>query len=328
MSASTTNPGGATEGSAPPRGGRKAAKIPRPVHRFAWYTPWLFMGPFLIFFVTFVIYPAINGVWISLHDFDYNLENRPWVGLRNYISLFTPGSRDFSLWWQAFGNSAFFVAISVVPLVVLPLGIAMALNQKFPGRTVYRAIFFAPYVLSVSVIGLLWRYLLDAQAGPVNAIVKALGFEPISWLQTQPGAWVSILVATIWWTIGFNTIVFLAGLQNVPAEQYEAASLDGANGWVKFRHITIPSLRPVLIFIMVTTVLASANLFGQPFIMTKGGPSNTTRTAIMYIAESGLKQSRMGMAAAMGYLLGIVLILVSLANYWVTSGGWKRKGSK
>ncbi|MBN8883741.1 MAG: sugar ABC transporter permease [Salana multivorans] len=330
MSTATSNVGGPETrlGAARPGGQARPDHVDRPVRRFGWYTPWLFLGPFLVFFVTFVIYPAINGVWISLHNYDYNFDYRPWVGLQNYIDLFTPGSRDFSLWWQSLGNTGVFVLISVVPLIVIPMTMALALNRRFPGRTVFRAIFFMPYVLSVSVIGLLWRYLLDAQAGPVNAILKGIGLAPISWLQTQPAAWVSILVATVWWTIGFNTIVFLAGLQNVPSEHYEAASLDGADRWQQFWHITVPGLRPVIIFIVITTVLASANLFGQPYIMTTGGPANSTRTAIMYIAESGLKQSRMGMAAAMGYLLGLILVIVSIVNFWLTSGGWKRKGSR
>ncbi|MCK6067905.1 MULTISPECIES: carbohydrate ABC transporter permease [Microbacterium] len=295
-------------------------RSPRPIRRFAWYTPWLFLAPFLVFFGLFVAFPSVFGVWISLHNYDYNFPVQPWVGLQNYIDLFTPGTRDFDGWWQSLGNTGLFVLISVVPLVVLPLLVALALNRRFRGRTVYRAIFFAPYVLSVSVIGLLWRYLLDAQFGPVNAILKALGLPAVSWLQTQPGAWVSILVATVWWTLGFNTIVFLAGLQNIPADQYEAAALDGANSRQVFRFITLPGLRTVTALIIVLTVLASANLFGQPYIMTLGGPSNSTRTAIMYIAESGLTQSRMGVASAMGYLLGIILVVVSMINFWLTSG--------
>lgn len=309
-----------------PRRGKKVkeALVPRPIRRFAWYTPWLFLAPFLVFFLVFVIWPAVHGVWISLHNYDYNFDYRPWVGMQNYIDLFTPGSRDFEQWWQALGNTGIFVLISVVPLIVLPLLIALGINKSFKGRTVYRAIFFAPYVLSVSVVGLLWRYLFDTAAGPINAIFNALGLPSIAWLQSQPGAWITILVATVWWTIGFNAIVFLAGMQNIPQEQYEAASLDGANGWQKFWSITVPGLREVIIFIVVMTVLASANLFGQPYVMTNGGPVGSTKTAIMYIAESGLSQSRMGMAAAMGYLLGLILVIVSLINFLVTSGGMRR----
>lgn len=302
-----------------PRPGR-TGKSSHTIRRFAWYTPWLFLTPFLLFFGLFVAFPSVFGAWISLHNYDYNFPVRPWVGLQNYVDLFTPGTRDFDGWWQSLGNTGIFVLISVVPLVALPLTVALALNRKFRGRTVYRAIFFAPYVLSVSVIGLLWRYLLDAQFGPVNGILKALDLPAISWLQTQPAAWVSILVATVWWTLGFNTIVFLAGLQNIPADQYEAASLDGANSWQAFRFITIPGLRTVMALIMVLTILASANLFGQPYIMTLGGPSNSTRTAIMYIADAGLTQSRMGAASAMGYLLGIMLVVLSMLNFWLTSG--------
>lgn len=298
------------------------AKRPRRrIARFAPATPWLFLGPFLLFFACFVIGPAIFGIWVSLHNWDYTFPNKPFVGLANYGALFTPGSRDFANYWQSMGNTGLFVVISVPFLVAIPLVVSLVLNRAFRGRVVFRAIFFAPYVLSVSVIGLLWRFLLDTHSGEINHVLGLVGLpNDIAWLQTMPAAWISLVVVTAWWTLGFNAIIFLAGLQSIPREQYEASSLDGAGAWQQFVNITIPGLRPVLVFVFVITVLASANLFGQSYVITKGGPSGGTETAIMYISATGLTSFRMGAAAAMSYVLGIFLMVASLINIRLLTG--------
>ena len=296
-------------------------RTPPRLRRFSAKTPWLFLAPFLLFFGTFVIGPAVFGVWVSLHDWDYTFPNKPFVGLQNYINLFTPGSRDAAHFWGSLANTGLFVLISVPFLIAVPLVLALLLNRTFPGRTVFRAIFFAPYVLSVSVVGVLWRLLLDAHSGAVNGALAALGLPgSTAWLQTQPAAWISIVGVTVWWTLGFNAIIFLAGLQSIPREHYEASSLDGAGGWAQFRYITLPGLRPVLVFVFVTTVLASANLFGQSYIITQGGPGGSTETAIMYISSTGLQSYRMGAAAAMSYVLAVFLLVISVINIRLLTG--------
>jgi len=199
------------------------------------------------------------------------------------------------------------------------LVLAVLLNRKFPGRTFFRAVFFAPYVLGVAVIGLMWRYMLDPSFGVVNGMLKAIGLGGnVPWITDQPWAWISLVAVTVWWTIGFNAIIYLAGLADIGAEQYEAASIDGASHWQQFRFITIPGLRPVLIFVITVTILASANMFGQAFLITKGGPGDSTRTAIIEITQRGLSQYRMGEAAAMSYVLAVFLGIVSLINFYLT----------
>jgi multiple sugar transport system permease protein len=131
----------------------------------------------------------------------------------------------------------------------------------------------------------------------------------------MPWAWISLVGMTVWWTLGFNAIIYLAGLQDISADLYEAAEVDGANKWQQFRYITLPGLRPVLLFVLTVTILASANMFGQSYLVTQGGPANETRTAIMYIAQTGLREFRQGAAAAMGYILAVALILISLLNF-------------
>lgn len=286
------------------------------IHGSVW-TPYLFLAPFMVLFVGFVLVPGVFGIWISLHDWDFLLPGKPFVGLSNYTDLFDSSSPQFQSFWNSMRATGIFVVASVPFLVVLPLLLAMALSRKFPGRTFFRAVFFAPFVLGVAVVGLMWRYLLDPSFGLVNGMLGALGLpDDTPWTTSQPWAWISLVGVTVWWTMGFNAVIYLAGLANISTELYEAADLDGVNAWQRLRHITIPALRPVLIFIVVTTVLASANMFGQSYIMTKGGPGDSTRTAIMTITDLGLSQFRMGQASAMSYVLALILCLVSLVNVW------------
>jgi multiple sugar transport system permease protein len=161
--------------------------------------------------------------------------------------------------------------------------------------------------------------MLDPSFGVVNGILKLIGLDGnVPWITDQPWAWISLVAVTIWWTIGFNAIIYLAGLADISAEQYEAASIDGASIWQQFRFITVPGLRPVLIFVITVTLLASANMFGQALLITKGGPGDTTRTAIIEITQRGLSQYRMGEAAAMSYVLAVFLGIVSVINFYLT----------
>jgi len=275
------------------------------------------MLPYLVLFLTFVIVPAVFGIWMSLHNWDFLLPGKPFVGLENYAALFDSESVQFEPFWHSMRATAIFTLASVPFLVAIPLGLAVLLNRKFPGRTFFRAVFFAPYVLGVAVIGLMWRYLLDPSFGAMNGLLSLFGIPPVPWITDQPWAWISLVAVTIWWTIGFNAIIYLAGLGDIPAEQYEAADIDGASMWQQFRFITVPGLRPVMIFVITTTILASANMFGQSYLITQGGPGDSTRTAIIEITERGLSQYRMGEAAAMSYLLTIFLGIIALANAYL-----------
>ena len=274
----------------------------------------VFLTPYLVVFTVFVAVPAVYGIWISLHDWDFTLPARPWVGLQNYADLFDPQSVQYEQFWRGMANTGIFTVASVPFLVSLPLGLAILLSMKFPGRTFFRAVFFAPYVLGVAVIGVMWRYLLVGNFGLVNAIFHT----NIQWTTSQPWAWIGLVGVTVWWTIGFNAVIYMAGLANIPQEQYEAAAIDGAGRWQQFKYVTMPGLRPVLIFVLVTTVLASANMFGQSYTITQGGPAESTRTAIMVITDLGFSQNRAGQAAAESYILAAILIVISIAQYYAT----------
>ncbi len=278
-------------------------------------TPYLFLAPYLLLFLLFVVGPAIFGLWMSLHDWDFQLPGKPFVGLQNYQDLFDPLSATAEPFWHGMRATGIFTVASVPFLVAVPLGLAVLLNRKFPGRTFFRAVYFAPYVLGVAVIGLMFRYILDTTFGILNAFLGVFGISQIGWTTEQPWAFVALVAVTVWWTAGFNAIIYLAGLQDIPAEQYEAAELDGASTWQQFRHVTLPGLRPVSVFIVVITLLASANMFGQALLITQGGPGDTTKTALMVITETGFSQFRMGQAAAMSYLLALCLAIVALVCF-------------
>jgi multiple sugar transport system permease protein len=277
---------------------------------------YLFLAPFLILFLVFVVTPAVFGLWISLHTWNPLLPLQPFVGLKNYIDLFTPGSLTFGDFWQSMGATGIFTLASVPLLLVIPLVIAVLLNNKIRGGTVFRAIFFAPYVLGVAVIGVIWRYLLDPQLGVVNHVLGALGLPSnIPWTVDIPWTWVSLVGVTVWWTLGFNTVILLAGLKGINADLYDAAAMDGAGPLRKFFSVTLPGLRPVMTFVTTVTILASANMFGQSYLLTKGGPGHATRTAVMYIADEGLSQNQMGAASAMSYVLFAFLAVISIVNF-------------
>ncbi|EPX64486.1 hypothetical protein D187_004575 [Cystobacter fuscus DSM 2262] len=282
-----------------------------PIRRAGRATPYLFLAPYLVLFGVFVVLPGLYGLWISLHDWDFLLPRKPWVGLRNYQNLFSPESRDFGDFWQSMKATGLFTLFSVPFLVVVPLTVALLLNREFPGRTFFRAVFFAPYVLGVAVVGVLWRFLLDPNIGLINNMLSA----SFPWTTDLPWAWVSLVGMTVWWTLGFNAIIFLAGLQDISRELYDAAKVDGANRWQQFLHVTLPGLKPVLLLVLTMTILGSANMFGQSYLVTRGAPANETRTAIMFIADTGLRTFRMGNAAAMSYVLALALLVVSAFNF-------------
>src|SRR3954454_12829196 len=276
---------------------------------------WLFCLPYLVLFVAFVIFPAVWGVSISLHRYDFTLPNKPFIGLDNYTSLINGSSPFASVFWESLRNTLLFTVLAAPLLLVVPLAVAMVLNGKFAGRNLFRAIYFAPYVLGVAVIAVLWRYLLDTNVGLINYYLG----HSVPWLTSLPWAWISIVGVTVWWTLGFNCAIYLAALQEVPRSLYEAASMDGASKWQSFRHVTLPGIRSVLVFVVSTTIIASMNMFGQSYLMTAGGPGNETRTAIMQISDTGLRQFDSGMGSAMSMIFMFFLVIISGAVFWLTN---------
>ena len=284
-------------------------------------TPYLFILPHLVFFAIFVAYPFFSGLYISFFQYDYlRPEATIFVGLQNYLDLFKAGSVKFIEFWNSMRVTLIFVISSVPFLVAIPLGLAVLLNSKLRGMKFFRAMYFAPWVLSCAVISLIWWWIFQSQGGLLNVYLKLWGFETPRWLSTMPYAMISIVVATIWWTMGYNMVIFLAALQDIPADLYEAAEMDGANNWERFTEITLPMLRPVLVFIIITTIIASFNLLGQPLMMTRGAPAQptgggATEPVMLRIFNEGFVRPFQGSAAAMSVIVAIIMMVFSFANF-------------
>ena len=337
---------------------------------------WLFLAPFLIIYLVFLLYPVFQAVWMGFFEVDLLvIDDREYVGLDHYVRMFwgtemTWGLAPLLLWrvlgllliplvwhwhrqgsvtrrfaivstigllvffvgilgihpgeggrwydsqfWLSFSNTVLFVILSTPLIVGMGLAIAIALNR--PGRLagVLRTLFFAPYVLSVAVLTLIWAFLLNPQLGLIGAGLEGIGLEPINWLNSTTWAMPAIVVTTLWWTVGFNVVLFLAGLQDIEPSMYEAASLDGAGPWAKFRYITVPGLQRTLLLVIVLQVIASFQIFGQVFIMTRGGPNGATRVAIQHIYESAFRDFELGYASAMSVFLFVVMIAIAAAQF-------------
>jgi multiple sugar transport system permease protein len=308
---------------APPTGGRRRAVGRGRRIGEAWYTPYLFIAPHLLIFLVFIGWPFFFGLWISLLDFNLSADRRgvpnEFVGLENYLALFDPNSLYFDRFWQTLWNTIIFVLLSTPTMVIIALFLAALLNARFRGRNFFRGLYFAPWTLSVAVIGLVWWWIFQSQGGLIVNIFAAFGAESPGWLNSQPWAWLSILIATVWWTVGFNTMILLAGMQAIPVDLYEASAIDGATRWQQFWRVTVPMLRPILLLVITLQVIASFNLVGQPQIMTAGGPPTAQTTPVLlHIYNVGFtpgERYQMSPAAAMSFIVAAIIVVVSIINF-------------
>lgn len=274
-------------------------------------TAWLFVLPIVVGILVFNIYPVFFSLYASFTR--WNLLSPPtWVGLANYTTLFTSDPFFFS----TLRNTLLYALGTVFAGIILSLGTALLLNLKIRGQNVFRSIFFMPVIIPTAAAALAWVWLYDASsAGILNGFLKYFGIGPIPWLSNGRYALLAVTIEAIWATFGLNTVIFLAGLQNVPQEQYEAAELDGANGWNKFVHITLPGISPVTFFVLVTTVIGAVQVFDVPFVMTGGGPANATQMIVMYLYTNAFRLQRMGLASAMGYLVFMIILVLTFINF-------------
>jgi len=275
---------------------------------------YLFLVPYLILFSAFLILPLIYGLGLSFFRWEM-LSDVPaqLIGLENYAEAL----KD-SYFWKAFFATARFV-IMVVPLsILLALLVASGINSlPFKKQSIFRATYFLPTLISISVTGILWRWFFSSEFGLFNAYLTQIGIERIPWITSTSWAMKSIVFMTLWWTIGGPMVILLAGLQNIPDHYYEAASIDGASTWHKFRYITIPLLRPVLLFVIVMSTIGAFQVFGQTFMITRGGPENSTRVIVQYIYETAFTKYRMGYGSAMSWLLFFVIAVFSIIQFRV-----------
>ena len=265
----------------------------------------LFIAPALLLLTIFLFYPIGYLFYLSFTTGSFTVTGLQVVGWRNYVRLFT--DVDF---WQVIGNTAYFTVATVIPTIVIPLSLAVLLDRLFALRGFLRAAYFIPSITSLVAVGLAFRWLFQTD-GLINDILLQWGFEPIPWLSSTVWAMPVLILLSSWKQLGFNLVVFLGGLQVIPQSRYEAAELDGANDWAKFWYITIPGLKPTLIFAVLTTAIFTLRSFEQVYIITGGGPLNSTNLLVYYIYEQAFSRFEFGYAAAAAtILLAIAFVLV------------------
>lgn len=268
---------------------------------------WIFLAPALILLGFFLLWPIAYLVYLSFTSGSFTSTGIHWIGLSNYLRLVL--DPDF---WQVLGNTLYFTLATVLPSLIIPLGLAILLNQSLALQGLLRTAYFIPSITSLVAVGLGFRWLFQTE-GPVNAWLNSLGFASIPWLGSTTWAMPILILLSTWKQLGFNMVVFLAGLQAIPPSRYEAAELDGANSWQKFWYITLPGLRSTLIFATITTAIFTLRSFEQVYIITGGGPLNSTNVLVYYIYEQAFALFDFGYAAAAAtVLLCFTLVLVYL----------------
>ena len=229
------------------------------------------------------------------------------------------GAWNDSGFWNSLQNTVVFTLVSTPILIALGLALALLLNNARKGRSIYRAVFFLPYVLPISAVTLIWSYLLNPDRGLIAGFLGWFGIDGIAFLSDPNLAMPAIIATTIWWSVGFNMVLFLAGLQDIEPTYYEAASLDGANYWQRFRNITVPGLSHVTVLVTITQLIASFQIFGQVYIMTRGGPGTATEVLLQHIYEAGFKNYQLGYAAAISVFLFVIMAAVAAVQFRLIS---------
>jgi multiple sugar transport system permease protein len=269
-----------------------------------------FTLPFLIIYALFVLWPIFSGLATSLTNAELTGGATKFIGFENYQALFHD-----SEFWNSMWHTVEFALLSTPPLVVLSLAFALLANREIPGRWLFRLVFFAPYVLPVSVVGLIWVWLYEPDFGVINGYLSDLHLGTVNWLSDPNVAMIAVVLTTVWWTLGFNFVLYLAGLQEISPELYEAAAIDGAGPWAKLTRITIPLLKRTTMLIIILQVLASLKVFGQIYVMTNGGPGSSTRSVVQYIYEQGFASFYSGYASAISYIFFVFVLVVSILQF-------------
>ena len=287
-----------------------------------------FLAPFFMILIIFKIIPIGANIVYSLQK---TYLNRPgeWIGLRNYVKLWND-----ELFWKATKNTLLYLAYVGPVNVIGGFLFAMLLNAKLKGRTVVRAIIFMPYVLMTTVVGITWRWILDGNNGLLNYYLGKIGIEPVFWLSNTKTAMLGIALASIWWTIGYNTVIYLAALQDISSDVIEASVIDGANGIQRLFYISIPLVKGTTFFVVLTTVINSMEMFSQVYVMTSGGPSYSTLTLVQYLYTKAFRETNVGYSSTVGVMLFIIILIMSAIVFLLLSGdntaekAGRKKGGK
>jgi len=276
---------------------------------------YIFLAPFLIFFSIFFVRATITSVRLSFFDWRLLRPDITFIGIGNYIELFND-----SIWWASVQNTLFFAVLTVIGATTFGLAAALAVTRPIRGGEFFRVLFYIPQLMSVGAIGLVWNWLLNTQFGTINYFLSYIGVGTVNWLGNPDIVMQSLSMVTIWWTFGFPMLIYIAGLQNIPEQLYEAARIDGANAWQTLVYITLPLLRPAILFVMVTGFIGHFQVFGQPQIITGGGgPGRASWTVIIYLFQNAWVAFRMGYGTAIAMVIAIIMAIVTLIQFKLIS---------
>nr|WP_321457806.1 sugar ABC transporter permease [uncultured Cohaesibacter sp.] len=273
----------------------------------------LFILPYMCVFLSLLVFPLVWGMWLSLNKTDL-FGGARFIGLKNYERVFSD-----PVFGQAVWNTVIFVLVSVPTLVALGLFLALALNKTTKASSLLRGLFFSSTVLSVTIVTLIWRFVFIPGDGLLALVFDKMGWEQIGFLSTEGWSLFSVGVATVWWCLGLPMMLFLAALQQIPADLYEAAALDSASRWRVLTRITLPSIKSTIVMVAIVQIVMQFQLFGQAQLMTNGGPAGSSRPIVLYIFDTSFVRWDVGMGTAASEVLFLIILLAAMLQYWVTS---------
>ncbi|KJV36542.1 carbohydrate ABC transporter permease [Luteibacter yeojuensis] len=282
---------------------------------------WVFITPALIVLGLFFLLPVVAALVLSVTDYDLyalaDIRNLRFVALENYWTLL-----QRPLFWSALGHTVYFVVVGVPLSLGASLGAAMLLNSPLARfKPFFRTALFAPVVTTVVAVAVIWRYLFNTKYGLVNYTLDSIGMPTVDWLGDPHWAMPTIILFAVWKNFGYNMIIFMAGLQAIPGDLYEAARIDGASAWAQFRHITLPMLKPTMVMVGILTVSGYFQLFAEPYVMTEGGPLQSTTSVLYLMYEEGFKWWNLGSASAVAFILFVIMFVVTAAMLRLSKRG-------
>lgn len=289
-----------------------------------WRTPlytagnFLFVLPFLIFFVCFIAGPIVYSFSMSLHDWPILAKRHPFIGLKNYQDLLVD-----KIWWQALRNTLYFAVLTASGVTAFSFIVAHSVNKPIGGRNVYRFLFYTPVVISVAAMSIVMGWTFSTQYGIVNAVLGLAHIDPINWLGDKNLVIPTLSVASVWWGFGGPMLIYLASLQNIPAQLYEAACIDGASRAQMTRRITLPLMLPTFFFVLVTQLIAHLQVFGQSYLITLGGPGRESYTSVYYLYQTAWRYYRMGYGSAIAIGLALVIMAITAIQFKIAGDGAK-----
>jgi len=267
--------------------------------------PYIFISPFMALTSIFIFYSVAHGIWISFHEWSVITSPR-WIGFKNYAR-----TMNDPLFWTSVKNTAVYTAGTVFIGIFCSLILAIIMNKKFKLRGLFRSFYFFPVVVSMTAVALTWQYMFDPHNGIINYLLTEVGLQPLNWLGDKRLAMITIIFVSIWKGMGWNMLIFLGGLQAIPTIFYEAAEVDGANRWHCFINITLPLIKPIFLFVLITSIISAFKVFDIVYVMTEGGPMYATTTIVQYVYRAAFQFFEMGYASAVAYILFLIVLIIT-----------------